>query len=303
MSDLNNFSPKNNSSPYHILSIDDMSTLLISRIWEIASQQKNTPNESLKGKIITNLFYEPSTRTSSSFYSAMVIQSGSVIPINKVKFSSVTKGEDLEDTIRTVGCYSDAIYLRHSETGSANRADAVSIKPIINAGDGHGEHPTQTLLDGFTIWKYCKKLSGLNITMIGDLKNGRTVKSLTKLLSRYGTNQFNFVSPKKLKFPKKEMPKNIKYLETSKLEDVIKETDVLYVTRVQKERGSKGKYSLTKKEINLLPQNAIVMHPLPRISEIPKWFDVDPRAKYFHQMEYGLWCRMALLRQVINGHL
>ena len=303
MSDLKNYFQKSNSRLQHILSIDDMSLSLISKIWEVASQQKNTPNESLKGKIITNLFYEPSTRTSSSFYSAMVIQSGSVIPINKVQYSSVTKGEDLEDTIRTVGCYSDAIILRHSETGSAKRAAAVSVKPIINAGDGHGEHPTQTLLDGFTIWKHFRRLSGLNITMVGDLKNGRTAKSLAKLLSRYGTNQFNFVSPRNLKFPKKEMPQNINYQETSKLKEVIEKTNILYVTRVQKERGSKGEYKLTKKEIDLLPKNAIVMHPLPRVTEIPKWFDVDPRAKYFHQMEYGLWCRMVLLRQVINGHL
>ncbi len=180
----------------HLLSVDDMSEDFILEIWTNALKNKDTNSTSLTGKILTNLFYEPSTRTSSSFYSAMTKKGGSVIPINNVKFSSVTKGETLEDTIITMSTMSDCIVLRHPEVGSAERAAKVSPVPIINGGDGDGEHPTQTLLDGLTIYSNNNNnLDNLNITFIGDLKNGRTVKSLVKLLSRYKNNNFNFISP------------------------------------------------------------------------------------------------------------
>ena len=258
----------------HLLSVDDMKENYIFDLWSKAIDQKNNHSNALKNKVLTNLFYEPSTRTSSSFYSAMVRQGGSVIPINNVKFSSAIKGESLEDTVMTMGTMSDCIVLRHPETGSVAKAADVSNVPIINAGDGEGEHPTQTLLDGFTIfYNNNENIDNLRITMIGDLKNGRTVKSLVKLLSRYST---------------------------SKIDEVINETDVLYVTRVQTERGSDHKYSLSLEKLNLLPKKSIVMHPLPRVSEIPREFDSDSRAKYFDQMRYGLWCRMVLLRDIIS---
>jgi aspartate carbamoyltransferase len=229
----------------------------------------------------------------------MVRQGGSVIPINNVKFSSAIKGESLEDTIITMGTMSDCIVLRHPEIGSVSRAAKVSSVPVINAGDGKGEHPTQTLLDGFTIFYNNKeKIDNLRITMVGDLKNGRTVKSLVKLLSRYSGNHFNFVSPPDLRLPKDLLPKNS--FQTEKIEEVISDTDVLYVTRVQSERGSNHQYSLSLDQLNLLPRKSIVMHPLPRVNEIPRAFDNDPRAKYFDQMLYGLWCRMVLLENVMS---
>ena len=282
----------------HLLSVDDMKESYIFDLWSRAIDQKSNYSNALKNKILTNLFYEPSTRTSSSFYSAMVRQGGSVIPINNVKFSSAIKGESLEDTVMTMATMSDCIVLRHPVTGSVTKAANVSQVPIINAGDGEGEHPTQTLLDGFTIfYNKNEKIDNLRITMIGDLKNGRTVKSLVKFLSRYSGNHFNFVSPKELSFPKESLPKNS--YETNKIDEVINDTDVLYVTRVQTERGSDHQYSLSLDKLNLLPEKSIVMHPLPRVSEIPREFDSDPRAKYFDQMRYGLWCRMVLLKDII----
>jgi len=283
----------------HLLSVNDMNENFIFDIWSKASDQKENFSNVLKSKILTNLFYEPSTRTSSSFYSAMVRQGGSVIPINNVKFSSAIKGESLEDTIITMGTMSDCIVLRHPEIGSSIKAANISSVPIINAGDGEGEHPTQTLLDGFTIfYNNNKNIDNLRVTMVGDLKNGRTVKSLVKLLSRYSGNHFNFVSPADLRFPKELLPK--KSFQTERIEDVISDTDVLYVTRVQTERGSDHHYALSMSQLRSLPDNSIVMHPLPRVNEIPREFDKDPRAKYFDQMIYGLWCRMVLLENFMS---
>ena len=284
----------------HLLSVDDMSEDFIHEIWTNALNNKDNISTSLSGKILTNLFYEASTRTSSSFYSAMTRTGGSVIPINNVKFSSVTKGETLEDTIIAMSTLSDCIVLRHPDTGSANRAAKVSSVPIINGGDGEGEHPTQTLLDGFTIYSNNNKsLDNLNITFIGDLKNGRTVKGLVKLLSRYKNNNFNFISPESLKLPSELLPSNS--IEAENIESVIDKTDILYVTRVQKERGSDHDYSLSLEKLNLLKRDSIVMHPLPRVNEIPREFDNDKRAKYFEQMRNGLWCRIALLEKIILG--
>jgi len=282
----------------HLLSVDDMSEDFILEVWTNALKNKDNISNTLSGKILTNLFYEASTRTSSSFFSAMTRRGGSVIPINNVKFSSVTKGETLEDTIIAMSTLSDCIVLRHPETGSVLRAANVSSVPIINAGDGEGEHPTQTLLDGLTIYSNNNKsLDNLRITFIGDLKNGRTVKSLVKLLSRYRNNSFNFVSPKNLRIPKDSLPKNSREFE--RIDDVISDTDVLYVTRVQKERGSDHDYSLKNDQLQSLGKDSIVMHPLPRVNEIPREFDNDKRAKYFEQMKYGLWCRISLLEKII----
>jgi aspartate carbamoyltransferase len=267
----------------------------------------------LKGKILANLFYEPSTRTSSSFTAAMERLGGSVIPINEVKYSSVSKGESLPDTIRTLECYADVIVLRHPETGSAAIAAKAARKPVINAGDGVGEHPTQALLDTFTIFEElgAGQIDGMTVTMLGDLKYGRTVHSLARLLSLYKV-KINYVSPEILRMPKEVMnevsEKGIPQAEFNSLENVLPKTDVLYVTRVQKERFEdpaeyekvKGAYVIDPQIMKVAQQEMIVMHPLPRVGEISVDFDEDPRAAYFRQMEYGLYVRMALLAMVLG---
>lgn len=267
----------------------------------------------LKGKILANLFYEPSTRTSSSFTAAMERLGGSVIPINEVKYSSVSKGESLPDTIRTLECYTDVIVLRHPETGSAAIAAKAARKPVINAGDGVGEHPTQALLDTFTIFEElgAGQIDGKTVTMLGDLKYGRTVHSLARLLSLYKV-KINYVSPEILRMPREVMnevsEKGIPQAEFDSLENVLPETDVLYVTRVQKERFEdpaeyekvKGAYVIDPQIMKAAKQEMIVMHPLPRVGEISVDFDDDPRAAYFRQMEYGLYVRMALLAMVLG---
>jgi aspartate carbamoyltransferase len=267
----------------------------------------------LKGKILANLFYEPSTRTSSSFTAAMERLGGSVIPINEVRYSSVSKGESLADTVRTLECYADVIVLRHPEVGSAALAAQAARKPLINAGDGVGEHPTQALLDTFTIFEELGvgKVDGLTVTMLGDLKYGRTVHSLARLLSLYDV-KINYVSPEILRMPPEIIAevaaKGIQQAEFTQLEPVLSSTDVLYVTRVQKERfEEQSDYDKVKDEFVINPEimkaaksEMIVMHPLPRVNEISMDFDSDPRAAYFRQMEYGLYVRMALLAMVLG---
>src|SRR5512146_2059212 len=243
----------------------------------------------LKGKILANLFYEPSTRTSSSFTSAMERLGGSVIPINEVRYSSVSKGESLPDTVRTLECYADVIVLRHPEIGSAALAARYARKPVINAGDGIGEHPTQALLDSFTIREELGHLDGLTVTMLGDLKYGRTVHSLSRVLSLYSV-KLNYVSPEILKMPAEVLDelsaKKMQQKEAASLEQVLPETDVLYVTRVQKERFEdpaeydkvKGAYVIDPPTMKTAKQRMIVMHPVPRVTEISMDFDEDPRA-------------------------
>ena len=265
----------------------------------------------LKGKILTNLFYEPSTRTSSSFTSAMERLGGSVIPINEVRYSSVSKGESLPDTIRTLECYADVIVLRHPEMGSAALAAQYARKPVINAGDGAGEHPPQALLDLFTISEELKRLDGLTITMVGDLKYGRTVHSLARLLTLFDV-KINYVSPEILRMPAEIMAEvadsDTPQAEYRDLDPVLAESDVIYVTRVQKERFEnpeeyeqvKGAYVINREIMNKAKEEMIVMHPLPRVTEISMDVDDDPRAAYFRQMEYGLYTRMALLAMVLG---
>ncbi len=265
----------------------------------------------LKGKILANLFYEPSTRTSSSFTSAMERLGGSVIPINEVRYSSVSKGESLPDTVRTLECYADVIVLRHPEVGASALAAKYARKPIINAGDGVGEHPTQALLDLFTILAELGKVDGLTITMLGDLKYGRTVHSLSRLLSLYDV-KLNYVSPDILKMPEEIISEikqqGIPQSEYNSLDEVIGDSDVLYVTRVQKERFAdlseyemvKNAFVITIETLEKAKDEMIVMHPLPRVGEISMDVDEDPRAAYFRQMEYGLYVRMALLAMVLG---
>ncbi len=265
----------------------------------------------LKGKILANLFYEPSTRTSSSFTSAMERLGGSVIPINEVKYSSVSKGESLPDTVRTLECYADVIVLRHPEVGSAAIAAKAARKPVINAGDGIGEHPTQALLDAFTIREELGHLDGLTVSLLGDLKHGRTVHSLARLLSLYSV-RLNYISPEVLRMPPELIEeleaKDIQQSEHATLDEPLPGTDVLYVTRVQKERFTdeaayesvRGAYVIDPSVMQAAKQRMIVMHPLPRVGEIAPEFDDDPRAAYFRQMEYGLYIRMALLAMVLG---
>jgi aspartate carbamoyltransferase len=265
----------------------------------------------LKGKILANLFYEPSTRTSSSFLAAMERLGGSVIPINEVRYSSVSKGESLPDTVRSLECYADVIVLRHPETGSATIAAAAARKPIINAGDGIGEHPTQALLDLFTIREELGRVDGLTVTMLGDLKYGRTVHSLAKLLALFQV-KVNYVAPEILRMPADLIAqlrdKGLPQTEPESLAAVLPETDVLYVTRVQKERfenldeyeSVKGAYVITPETLRSAKPKMALMHPLPRVGEISTEVDDDPRAAYFRQMEYGLYVRMALLAMVLG---
>lgn len=265
----------------------------------------------LKGKVLTNLFYEPSTRTSSSFVAAIERLGGSVVQINNVTYSSVSKGESLEDTVKTMESYTDAIVLRHPEQGSAALAAAAASKPVINAGDGPGEHPTQALLDTYTISEEMGHIDGLTITMLGDLKYGRTVHSLAKLLTLFDV-KINYVSPEALQMPEllvKEVDAaGIEQHETTDLDEVLAATDVLYVTRIQKERFEdpseydevKDSYVITNETLRSAKEKMIVMHPLPRVGEIAPEVDSDPRAAYFRQMEYGMYVRMALLSLVLG---
>jgi len=265
----------------------------------------------LQGKILANLFYEPSTRTSSSFMAAMLRLGGQVIPINNVQYSSVTKGESLPDTIRTLESYSDIIVLRHPELGSAAIAAHYAKKPIINAGDGVGEHPTQALLDLFTITQDLGQLDGLKIAMVGDLKYGRTVHSLTKLLVNYGV-EFVFVNPDILPMPQDVLDvvrgTGHRFQQTKDVHEIIGDVDVLYVTRVQKERFTdlaqydqvKDDYVVDEALMSHAKQKMIVMHPLPRLNEISYAIDEDPRAAYFRQMRNGMYIRMALLAAVLG---
>ncbi len=265
----------------------------------------------LKGKILANLFYEPSTRTSSSFTAAMERLGGSVIPINEVRYSSVSKGESLPDTIRSLECYADVVVLRHPQKGASALAARYARKPVINAGDGAGEHPTQALLDLFTIREELRQVDGLTVTMLGDLRYGRTVHSLARLLSLYNV-KINYVSPEVVAMPRDIIAeleaKGVPQAEYTDLDACLAETDVLYVTRIQKERFEnpeeyeqvKGAYVITPETLKAAKERMIVMHPLPRVGEISMEVDDDPRAAYFRQMEYGLYVRMALLAMVLG---
>jgi aspartate carbamoyltransferase catalytic subunit len=262
---------------------------------------------------MASLFYEPSTRTRFSFESAMLRLGGSIISTENAKeFSSAAKGESLEDSIRVTGNYADVIVLRHFEEGASLQASHVSSVPVINAGDGRGQHPTQALLDMYTIQKELGKLSGIHVAMVGDLKNGRTVRSLAYLLGKYSKIKLTFVSPKALK-----MGQDVKtYLKRHKVEceetenwkDALARADVVYQTRVQKERFPSfkeykkyhGAYVLTRKEVRLMKKGSIILHPLPRVGEIAPEVDNMAPAKYFKQAEYGLYLRMALLEYVLG---
>jgi len=290
----------------HLLSIEEydkdslLSLFNLAQHYQIGGQNRSLFFDRDKStKILANLFYEPSTRTSSSFFAAMKKLGYDVLPINRVQYSSVTKGESLEDTVRTLGCYVDAIALRHPEVGSAQRAAQVSTVPIINAGDGTGEHPTQTLTDLYTIWRKFGRLDNLTITMMGDLKNGRTIHSLLNILRLFNV-KIQLVSPDNLTAPFQYAHGINVYASGYLTKFVTGQTDVLYMTRVQEERGSSGEYELTEGDVANFKENMIVLHPFPRNKEIPTWFDTDPRAYYFKQIKNGLYVRMAILSKILE---
>lgn len=265
------------------------------------------------GKILATLFYEPSTRTRLSFEAAMLRLGGQVLGFSEAKSSSAAKGESVADTIRTVECYADIAAMRHPKEGAPKIASIYSQIPVINAGDGGHQHPTQTLTDLLTIRSIKGTLSNLTLTFCGDLKFGRTVHSLIKAMSRYENNKFILVSPKELKVPdyiREEVLRknNIEFKEVERLEDVIDEADILYMTRVQRERffneqdyiRLKDSYILNADKMNLAKKDMIVMHPLPRVNEISIEVDKDPRASYFKQAKYGMYVRMALIAKLLG---
>jgi carbamoyl-phosphate synthase/aspartate carbamoyltransferase len=264
----------------------------------------------LQGRVMTTMFFEPSTRTSSSFEAAMYRLGGKVVSVTAAT-SSVQKGESLADTVRTLGCYSDLIVLRHPQPGSAQIAAKYSKVPIVNAGDGIGEHPTQAFLDVFTIREELGTVNGLTVTLVGDLKNGRTVHSLVKILAYYQVT-INYVCPDSLAMPKEVIEEveaaGVKQNFYSSLSEVIGSTDVLYMTRIQKERFESEEEYLNVRDAFILNNDVlskaksqmIVLHPLPRVNEIEPEVDFDQRAAYFRQMRYGLFVRMALLALVLG---
>lgn len=302
----------------HILSVRQFTRDDLHALFAVAQEmrflvQRHGTLDILRGRLLSTLFYEESTRTSSSFEAAMLRCGGQVVSINTSR-SSVAKGETLADTVRTLGCYSDVIVLRHPAVGSSQEAAKFSPVPIINAGDGVGEHPTQALLDVFTIREELGTVNGLTVTMLGDLKNGRTTHSLVRLLSLYGV-RVNFVSPPSLEMPReviREVLKlGIQVYETANLDEVIGKTDVLYVTRIQRERFAspeayeavKGCYVVNNDVLARAKPDMVVLHPLPRVDEVDPEVDFDiKRAAYFRQMRCGLFIRMALLAMVLQSH-
>ncbi|MBU3110947.1 aspartate carbamoyltransferase [Clostridium lacusfryxellense] len=265
------------------------------------------------GKILATLFYEPSTRTRLSFEAAMLRLGGQVLGFSEAQSSSASKGESVADTIRTVECYADIAAIRHPKEGAPKVAAMNSQMPVINAGDGGHQHPTQTLTDLLTIRNIKGTLSNLTIGICGDLKFGRTVHSLIKAMSRYENIKFVLIAPKELTIPnyiKVEVleKNNMEFLEVEKLEEVIGDLDILYMTRVQKERffneedyiRLKDSYILDKEKMVNAKKDMIILHPLPRVNEIAVEIDADPRACYFRQAKYGMYARMALIAKLLG---
>ncbi|MCD8362553.1 MAG: aspartate carbamoyltransferase [Lachnospiraceae bacterium] len=264
------------------------------------------------GKKLATLFYEPSTRTRLSFEAAMLNLGGNIFGFSSAASSSAAKGESVSDTIRMISCYADICAMRHPKEGAPMVASRVSSIPVINAGDGGHQHPTQTLTDLLTIRSLKGRLGDFTIGLCGDLKFGRTVHSLVRALARYKGVNFIFISPEELRIPDymKEMldENGLPYREVERIEDVMPELDILYMTRVQRERffneedyvRLKDFYILNKKKMNLAKDDMIVMHPLPRVNEISVEVDSDPRAVYFKQVQYGVYVRMALILTLLE---
>ncbi len=299
----------------HVVESQQFSRVVLEELFARADEMKREPHRfigRLAGQVMAALFYEPSTRTRLSFEAAMLRLGGTTMGTDNAReFSSAAKGETLEDTIRIVSGYADVIVIRHNEEGAARRAAAVSSVPIINAGDGPGQHPTQALLDLYTIRDELTRIDGVRVAMVGDLANGRTVRSLTYLLSKFKDIKVWFVAP-----PQVAMRDDLKthldehhvpWVETQDLNAVLPEVDVVYMTRIQKERfddpeaynAVKGAYRMDPEAVALMRKYAILMHPLPRVDEIAPEVDDDPRAAYFRQARNGLHVRMALLDRLL----
>ena len=274
--------------------------------------QKEGSSDLLKGKILATLFYEPSTRTRLSFTAAMQRLGGSVIGFSEPETTSTVKGENLADTVRVIENYADVLAIRHSEEGAAKLAAQFSSKPIINCGDGSHAHPTQTLIDLYTIKKEKGKIDGLKVALVGDLKYGRTAHSLAYALALFGADMV-FVSPESLSMPKDVTTElkdkfGVDIKEYTRMEDVIKEVDVLYVTRIQKERFPdpeeyekvKGAYKVDLKLLTGCKKDLIILHPLPRVYEVDPELDNTRHAKYFIQTYYGIPVRMAILASILG---
>ena len=297
----------------HVLSSHQFDRPLLDAVFTRARSLAGVRDGRLGGRIMAALFYEPSTRTRLSFESAMLRLGGSVIGTEAAReFSSVIKGETLEDTIRMVCGYADVIVLRHDEAGAAARAAAVSDVPIVNAGDGPGEHPTQALLDLYTIHEELGRVEGLGVAFCGDLRYGRTARSLALLLSLFPGVRLTFVAPDVVQMRPDILAlladRGVPYRVTDSLVDSVGGVDVLYQTRIQKERfedasefdRARGDTRIDARVMSLLPAHAIVMHPLPRVDEIDPEVDADPRAAYFRQARNGVAIRMALLEMLLG---
>ena len=299
----------------HVMSPLDFTTDELEQLFDLAADIEKNPQKyahKCDGKKLATCFYEPSTRTRLSFESAMINLGGQVIGFSAAASSSAAKGESVADTIRMISCYADICAIRHPKEGAAYVASTKSSIPVINAGDGGHQHPTQTLTDLLTIRSLKGRLDHFTIGLCGDLKFGRTVHSLIRALVRYEDIHFVFISPEELRVPDyitdmlKEM--GISYEENTSLEDTIADLDLLYMTRVQKERffneedyvRLKDFYILNKQKMELAKPDMLVLHPLPRVNEISVEVDDDPRAVYFKQVQYGVYVRMALILTLLE---
>ena len=300
----------------HIVAVSEFDRPWIEKLFDLVDTMRTVDagSQPLRGKILATLFYEPSTRTRLSFESAMVRLGGQVISTeNAREFSSEIKGESVEDTVRIVAGYADAIVIRHYEQGAARRAAAVSPVPIINGGDGPGEHPTQALLDFYTIRAELNRLDGVTVALVGDLRFGRAARSLALLFRLIPDAKLIFVSP-----PAVPMGNDIRaaldahgvaWREEPDLLTAISEADVVYQTRIQKERfatpaeydAAKGVYVIDRESMRVMKRDAVLLHPLPRVDEIASDVDSDPRAAYFRQARNGVFVRMALLLQLLDS--
>ena len=300
----------------HLMSPLDFSVDELDRLLNLANDIEKFPEKyahACAGKKLATCFYEPSTRTRLSFEAAMLNLGGSVLGFSDAASSSATKGESVSDTIRIVSCYADICAIRHPKEGAALVASQKSLIPVINAGDGGHQHPTQTLTDLLTIRSLKGRLSNITIGLCGDLKFGRTVHSLINALIRYEGIKFVLISPEELKIPSYIRDdvlnaNNVPFEEVERLEDAMPDLDVLYMTRVQKERffneedyvRLKNYYILTKAKMELAKEDMLVLHPLPRVNEIAVEVDDDPRAAYFRQAQYGVYVRMALILTLLE---
>lgn len=300
----------------HLVETQQLTRDFLFKLFKRADELRNNSlRKNLSGKILASLFYEPSTRTRLSFESAMIKLGGRVIGTENAKeFSSAFKGESIEDTVRVISKYADIIVMRHDTEGSVKIASEVSEVPIVNAGDGKGQHPTQAILDLYTIYREFGSLGKIKIALVGDLASGRTVRSLCYLLGKFSDIEIIFVSPKNLQMKEDILDylrrKGINFHIEDNLEKVISYVDVVYMTRIQKERitkeeyeNAKGKFLINESNINLLKENSIIMHPLPHVEEINLSLETEKTNKkvaYFRQAENGLYIRMAILEELLS---